>query len=476
MPRVDRGGACCSTGATIPSIDDDPANGTARTVEVRLELVAVVAKVARHRVHGEVSERAERLAEHAVAHVVEKREVADARPPVLELRQELDEPARPDATRRALPARLVHVELRGPQRELHHAAAVVDDDDRRGAEERPGRPDRVVVHRRVDLRGRQHRNGRAAGNHRLELATARDTACDVVDQLAQRHSELALVVSGPLDVPGQREHRRPRRGGDADLRERLGAQLDDLRNERDRAHVVDLRRCAVQAVHGRERRPRARLAALTFERLEERGLLAADVRARPAVQDDRDSAQQTRPSRLVERGAHDLELVEVFAADVDEHALRSDSMSRDQTAFDQPVRREPHHVAILVRAGLRLVGVHDEVHGLSRVLGEERGLAPHREAGAAASAQGRVRDLVDYRLRLERPRLRKRLVAAHRAVLVETGQVVLRGARREKLRCGHGSPRRSRPRRRAGRARGSDGRRRRPARARSRPRTRSPSA
>ena len=179
------------------------------------------------------------------------------------------------------------------------------------------------------------------------------------------------------------------------------------------------------------------------------------------MQDDRHAAEEVRLARLVERGAHDLELVQVLAADVDEDALRLDAVRGDEAALDQPVRREAHDVAVLERAGLGLVGVHDEVDRLARALREERGLAPGREPGAASPAQVRRRDRVDDRLRLLRSRLRQRLVAADRPVPVELREVVVLGPGGEELRTCHGSPRRSPARPRDARARGSGGRRRR---------------
>ena len=369
-------------------------------VDVRLELRPVLLEVARDRVHGEVAERAQRLPEHAVADLIQEIEVRALAAALLELRQDLHQPAGADAARRALAARLVHVELLRSERELHHAAAVVDDDDRRRAEERARRLDRVVVHRRVDLGGRQHRNRRASGDDRLQLAAPGDAAGDVVDQLAQRRSQRALVVPGLRDVAREREDRGSGRRGHADLRELGRAELDDLGDERDRRDVVDLGRSGVEAVHRRERRPRARLPALAFERLEERGLLAADVGARAAMENDGHAAEQAGGARVLERVAHDVELVRVLASDVDEHARRADAVGGDQAALDEAVRRLAHDVAVLEGTRLGFVGVDDEVGRLPRVLREERGLAPHREARAAAPAQRRRADLVHDGLRL----------------------------------------------------------------------------
>src|SRR3954470_5825196 len=112
--------------------------GAAALLDVRLELAAELAQVALHRIHGEVAERAQRPSEDARADALDQVEIRVLAAAVLDLLQELDEPAGSLAARRALSARLVHVELLGPQRELHHAAPLVDHHHRRRSEEGPG--------------------------------------------------------------------------------------------------------------------------------------------------------------------------------------------------------------------------------------------------------------------------------------------------------------------------------------------------
>ena len=146
----------------------------------------------------------------------------------------------------------------------------------------------------------------------------------LVDQLAQRVAVLDLVVARALDVAGERDDPRAGRVLDAELRVLGAAHLDDRRDGRDRLDVVDQRRRRVEPGHRRERRLRARLAALALQRLEQRRLLAADVGARAAVEDDRDVAEQAAVAQLLERRDEDLELVLVLAADVDEDVLRLD--------------------------------------------------------------------------------------------------------------------------------------------------------
>ncbi len=369
-------------------------------------------------------------------------EVGHRRVSCLDLLQELHHPARSLAARRALAARLVHVELRRPQRELHHAAAVVDDDERRGAEERARGLDRVVVERRVELVGRQRGHGRAAGDDALQLPSVRNAAGDVVHELPHRSAEHELVVARPLDVAGDREDGRARRRLRADLRELGGAELHDDRHRRDRADVVDLRRRVVEPLHGRERRPRARLAATPFQRVEQRRLLAADVRAGAAVDEDVAGAEDACLPRLVDGRLEDLVLGEVLAADVDEDAVGFDRVRRDEAAFDQPVRHAAHHLAVLEGARLRLVGVHDEVRRLAALAVDERGLAAHREAGAAAAAEVRLLQLGDEVVGRHRACLLDALVAADGPVLRELRQVALAGAREQGLKSRHGAPRR----------------------------------
>src|SRR5438067_9744326 len=106
-------------------------------VDMRLELVAELVDVAGDRHRGRVAERAEALAEDAVADVEQQVELALLCAPVLDLVQELHHPARPLAARRALAARLVHVELRDAEPELNHAGPVVDHDHGARAEHRP---------------------------------------------------------------------------------------------------------------------------------------------------------------------------------------------------------------------------------------------------------------------------------------------------------------------------------------------------
>ncbi len=316
---------------------------------------------------------------------------------------------------------------------------------------------------------------RAARDDRLQCAALGDAVPVLEDQLAQRRAERQLVVAGAVDVPRERVDDRSRRGRDADLRVALGAELDDRRDAGERLHVVDQRRLHVQPRNGRERRPRARLTPLALERIEHRRLLAADVRAGAAMDDDLDVAEHAGGAGLLDRRLEHLVLGQVFAADVDEDVPGLDRVRRDQAALDEAMGNPAHDLAVLERARLGLVRVGDDVARSAAPIGagNEAQLPAHREPGAPASSQRGVRNLLDHLLRRHAARLLERAVAADRPVFLELRQVALVGAGEDGEISHREAPRRARGRPRGASARGSGRRRRRPARSRSRLRTRS---
>jgi hypothetical protein len=100
---------------------------------------------------------------------------------------------------------------------------------------------------------------------------------------------------------------------------------------------------------------------------------------------------------------------------------------RDQAPLDEAVRDAREDLVVLAAAGLRLVGVDDEVVRVRVLvgLGDEAPLAAGRKERAAATAEFGGEQLVDHGARLERARLGERLVAAHGLVLGELRQVAL---------------------------------------------------
>src|SRR5215831_13456171 len=153
--------------------------------------------------HG-VTERAECPADDVLADVEQLVQVLLGALAVLD---PLDHPHHPVGAlpaRRALPARLVLVELRPAERGAQHAGGVIEDLQRPGAEQRPGGGHRLEIKRNVQVLVGQDRRGRPAGSPELQPVSLPDAAGHV-EQLAQRDAERRLVLAGIGDVPGQRE-------------------------------------------------------------------------------------------------------------------------------------------------------------------------------------------------------------------------------------------------------------------------------
>ena len=165
---------------------------------------------------------------------------------------------------------------------------VVGDDDRARAEHRARLGHRLERVGQVELGLGQHRGRGAARKPRLDLAAVGRAAREALDDLAGRDPELDLVVAGALDAARDRDDLRPGRLLGPEVLEPLGAVVDDVGDVGEGLDVVDQRRAAVEALDRGERGLQARVAALALERVEQRRLLAADVGAGAAVDDELD--------------------------------------------------------------------------------------------------------------------------------------------------------------------------------------------
>ena len=203
--------------------------------------------------------------------------------------------------------------------------------------------------------------------------------------------ELDLVVARPLHVPGDRHELRAGRGLHAELGVLVAAHADDGGDGGEGLDVVDQRRSLVEALVGWERRLQPRVAALALERVEQAGLLAADVGAGTAVDDHESEVSEPRifsptipgGARFGERGVEDVGLQHILTADVDERARGAGGVGGDHDPLEQHVRGLLHQLAVLEGAGLGLVGVAHEVL-VHPALGQERDLLAHLEPCAPA--------------------------------------------------------------------------------------------
>ena len=177
-------------------------------------------------------------------------------------------------------------------------------------------------------------------------------------------------------------------------------------HDRDRLDIVDGGRRAIEADIGGERRLQPRLALLAFEAFEQRRLLAADIGPCTVMQIEVEVpaidivlADELRVIGLVDRRLQHLALADELAADIDVGFVRAHGEAREQRALDQEMRIVAHDVPVLAGAGLRFVGIDDEiVRAAVRLLRHERPFQTRREACAAAAAQARSLHLLDDRL------------------------------------------------------------------------------
>src|SRR3954447_2196324 len=182
--------------------------GTAAGSQMLAELCAELRDAARDRHRSGVTQYTQALADDAVADVEQNLEILIRRGAFLDGAKDLHEPARADAARRALAARLVHVELRDAERKLDDAGAIVERGDHSGADEEALLAERVRIELRVELARDHHRERRASDHHCLQLAAVRDAAADVVDQMTHGDAVRRLVDARLRDVAGKAEEPR----------------------------------------------------------------------------------------------------------------------------------------------------------------------------------------------------------------------------------------------------------------------------
>src|SRR5262245_49889953 len=83
-----------------------------------------------------------------------------------------------------------------------------------------------------------------------------------------------------------------------------------MRQVAQRLHIVDHRRAAIETDGRRKGWFQARLSALAFERLQERRLLATDIRAGPNKRDD--VQVHTSAKQVLTQGARCIRLIDGF--------------------------------------------------------------------------------------------------------------------------------------------------------------------
>src|SRR5262245_26933705 len=136
-----------------------------------------------------------------------------------------------------------------------------------------------VVHRCAEQRAREVGAKRSADLHGLDRAACRSATPDVINELTERDPERSLEKTTVLDVASELKCGGPARAPHAEIGICLRALAENEGHGGQAQDVVDHRGAAEQPDVRRQRRLRANNAALALEALEQRGFLAAHVRA-----------------------------------------------------------------------------------------------------------------------------------------------------------------------------------------------------
>ena len=220
---------------------------------------------------------------------------------------------------------------------VHHVGGVVHDDHARRAEHRALGDDALVVEQRLLglLRGHDRNRG-AARDDRLEGPARPRAAGHVVEDLPHRRAHGDLVVSRPLHVAADRDQLGSGALGipEAEALVPGGAAHQDVRHGGQGLHVVDGGRHPEDAGHRRKRRLDAGVTPLPLQRVHHRGLFAADVGPRAAVDHHVDplaAPEHVAPQGalrvgLLHRRTHHCERLGELAANVDVALLGADGV------------------------------------------------------------------------------------------------------------------------------------------------------
>ena len=127
--------------------------------------------------------------------------------------------------------------------------------------------------------------------------------------------------------------------------------------------------------------------------------------------------------RRRDRRVHRLDRVRIFRADVDVALGGADRDARDRHALDHHEGIAFHDHAVGKRAAVAFVGVADDEFPVGAGLRHRLPLDAGREAGAAAAAQSGGRDVGEDRVRAQRQRPLKALVAVMGAVILDRARI-----------------------------------------------------
>jgi hypothetical protein len=169
--------------------------------DVGPQLVLEVPENRQDRGGGQLAEGAEGSLLHAHRQVTDPIDVVGSAPAGRDALEDLQHSQAADAARRALAAALVTGEPQEVGGELDHAGGLVGHDHAARAHHGARRPQRIEVHRGVQVRLGQAAPERAPGLYCLESFPPGDATADVEDDVVEGDAHRHLNQAGPVHHP-----------------------------------------------------------------------------------------------------------------------------------------------------------------------------------------------------------------------------------------------------------------------------------
>src|ERR1035438_5485090 len=372
------------------------AGRTTLLVQVGFVLLAKIAERGGNRVGRGLTQTAEAPTADVVGEGLQLFEVVAAAVSFAEPIQNLEHALGADTAEGTLAAGFRLREFQEEARDIDHAVAVVEYHQPARSHNCASLSQRIVIDGCVGEARRDAAAGRTAQLHRFELPAVGDAASDLLHDFANGDAHGDFDQAAAIDLSGQCKDLRSPAGWGAAGGEGFGAVADNPRHTGERFDVVDDGRLAAEALFDRVGRPQPRHPALAFERLDQRGLLAADECAGAFAHFQVQRIEVSAGARLDDCGAHMAHRQRVFGADIQVALGGSDGVRRNGKAFQNAMRVGLEHGAVHECAGVAFVAVADDVFDGVRLRATERPFAGGRETRSAAPAQAGIGDGGDY--------------------------------------------------------------------------------
>ena len=262
-------------------------------LQVRLKLLPEFVQCAKDHIRRGTSERAKRtlldLAGQCFNPVKNVRRFGSA------LREGFDPFAKlqhPLAAQDALAARFIAQELEEVERKIDQTIPFVDHDQSARSHHRATLSERFVVNRQIEIPFGDASARRSANHDGLNRVTLFRAAAEGFDYFPNRNADRHLNEPALFDLPRQGERLRPMRLFRADRGEGRAVIRQNDRDAGECLDIVHQRGQTVQSVFHREWRSLSRNAPAPFDRLQQRGLLAAHKGTRATEEKNLESRRE----------------------------------------------------------------------------------------------------------------------------------------------------------------------------------------